>query len=108
MASQHEETLAIHIRADNLPVPVREFAAIPGRRYRYDFGWPDPPYKLLCEVQGGVFIKGAHSTGVGITRDAEKASLAAVNGYRLIVVTPAHIKSGLALKWIREALWNTK
>lgn len=105
--SNLEETLSLQLRADRLPAPVREFVAIPGRRFRFDFGWPDPPYKLLCEVQGGVFIKGAHSTGVGITRDAEKASLAAVHGYRLIVVTAQHIKSGQALKWIRDALFNT-
>lgn len=106
MSSNLEEALAFQIRADGLPVPEREFVAIPGRRFRFDFGWPDPAYKLLCEVQGGVFIKGAHSTGVGITRDAEKAALAAVHGYRLIPVTAQHIKSGMALKWIREALWS--
>ena len=51
---------------------------------------------------------GAHSTGAGITRDAEKASLAAIQGYRLILVTGKQIKSGHAINWIREALFNTR
>ena len=106
MASKLEETLALQILANGLPVPVREFACIPNRKFRFDFGWP--AHLLLCEVQGGVWTVGAHSTGAGITRDCEKASLAAVYGYRLIPVTAKQIKSGDAIKWIREALWNTK
>jgi len=104
--SHLEESLALQIKAAGLPVPVREYAAIPDRRFRFDFAWPDRA--LLLECQGGVFIRGGHSTGVGITKDAEKASLAAVHGYRLILVTAAHVKGGMAVKWITEALWNSK
>ena len=106
MASKLEQTLALQILADGLPVPVREFACIPGRKFRFDFGFPE--HRLLVECQGAVWTTGAHSTGAGISRDCEKASLAAVHGYRLIPVTAKQIKSGDAIKWIREALWNTK
>jgi len=105
MASKLEDALALQIMADGLPVPVREFACIPGRKFRFDFGFPQ--HRLLVECQGAVWTVGAHSTGAGISRDAEKASLAAANGYRLIIATGKQIKSGEAIKWIRDALFNS-
>lgn len=65
--------------------------------------WPRSKY-VLIDVQGGVWIKGGHTTGIGITRDCEKYSLAAVAGYRVILCTPAQIKKGLVLQWIDAAL----
>ena len=102
MRSKLELTLAFQIRAAGLITPVVEFKAVPGRRYRWDFAWPEQ--KLLVEVQGGIWTKGGHSTGKGITRDAEKANLATLAGYRCITVTGDQIKSGQALRWIQAAL----
>lgn len=85
-----------------LPAPEAEFCAIPGRRFRWDFSWPDK--KVLVEVQGAVWVKGGHSTGGGITRDAEKNNLAVLAGWKPLIVTAEHIKSGQALRWIQEAL----
>lgn len=103
IASHLEESLALQIKAYGLPEPKREYMAIPNRKFRFDFAW-ETGKRLLVEVQGAVFVKGAHSTGTGITRDCEKAALAAVHGYRLIPVTAQHIKTGQAIDWIREAL----
>ena len=79
-----------------------EYQAIPGRKFRFDFAWPSK--RVLVEVQGAVFVRGGHSTGVGITRDALKSNLAVLAGWKPLVVTAAHIKSGEALAWIQEAL----
>jgi very-short-patch-repair endonuclease len=79
-----------------------EFYAIPGRRFRWDFAWPSK--KILVEVQGAIWVKGGHSTGTGITRDAEKLNLATLAGWKILIVTAEHIKSGQALLWIQEAL----
>ena len=79
-----------------------EFFAIPGRRFRWDFAWPSK--KLLVEVQGAIWVKGGHSTGTGITRDAEKLNLATLAGWRTLIVTAEHIKDGKALAWIQEGL----
>lgn len=81
-----------------------EYYAIPGRRFRWDFAFPSK--KLLIEVQGAIFVKGGHSTGVGITRDMEKNNLAVLAGYRCLVVSSKHISSGQALDWIKEALYG--
>ena len=106
--SAAEDMLELHLKADKIPY-AREVLAIPAREFRFDFHCTklgSTAQGILVEVQGGVWLKGksGHSSGTGITRDCEKLSLAAVNGYRVIVVTPAQIKSGKAIEWIKEAL----
>ena len=97
-----EDTLAFQLRACKLPAPVREFRFCPSRRFRFDFAWP--AQRVACEVQGGVWTQGRHTRGAGAERDAEKLSLAAVAGWRVLVVTEAHITSGAAFRWIEQAL----
>lgn len=100
--SEGEAMLALMLRAEQIEFE-REYQAIPGRKFRWDFHIaPD----LLIEVQGGVWNHGksAHSNGAGLTRDAEKASLAAAHGYRQITATTAQVKSGEALAWIKQAI----
>lgn len=104
--SPGEELLAFQIRASGLPQPEREVCVIPNRKFRFDFAWTDPAYRLLVEVQGGVFKRGGHSTGVGITRDAEKLALATLAGYRVFFVTTNQVREGKAIQWIQEALAN--
>lgn len=116
--SKPEEMLALQLKAAKIAFE-RQFKPFEHRKFAFDFvcGWGlDFPliaiygcavpssYVILVDVQGGVWIKGGHTTGTGITRDCEKYSLAAIAGYRVILCTPAQIKKGLALKWIEEAL----
>lgn len=102
--SKLESTLTQQIAWAKLPEPVTEFAAINGRRYRFDFAWPK--HNLLVEVQGGTFAVGrsGHSAGMGINRDCEKLNLAILAGWRVLHVDTKQIHSGQALKWIQEAL----
>jgi hypothetical protein len=101
-ASEGEATLALMLRLEKIPFE-REFRAIADRKFRWDFFIaPD----VLVEVQGGVwnFGKSGHSSGVGITRDATKSTLAALHGFRQITATTAQVKSGQALGWIKQAI----
>lgn len=100
--SHLETNLAIQIESAGLPSPLREYRAIEGRKYRFDFAWPER--KLLIEVQGAIWVRGGHSTGAGITRDAEKLNLATLAGFKCLHLTSAHVMSGQALTWIKEAL----
>lgn len=102
--SKPEAILAQQIAWAKLPEPVTEFAAINGRRYRFDFAWPK--HNLLVEVQGGTFAKSklGHSTGMGINRDNEKMILAQLAGWKVFQVDTKQVHSGQALKWIQEAL----
>lgn len=104
MKSGLEEALAYQIRMKGLPVPDREYPAVPGRRFRFDFAWPIE--RLLVEVQGGTWGKGAHSTGQGIARDCEKRNMAVLLGWRCLDVTTDQIRTGRAIRWIEEALWR--
>ncbi len=100
--SQLEDALLLQIRAARLPLPQREVRVVDGRRFRWDLAWPDR--QLACEVHGGVFTGGRHVRGAGITRDCEKVSLATLAGWRVLLVTAAHIRDGQALDWIQHAL----
>ena len=97
-----EAELALQIKALGLPEPVREYRAIKGRKFRFDFAWVER--KLLVEVNGGTYTKGAHSTGRGIARDYEKANLAVLQGWRVLSFDGKAIKSGEAVEIIRQAL----
>ena len=97
-----EAELALQIRALGLPEPVREYPAIKGRKFRFDFAFIDA--KLLIEVNGGTYTKGAHSTGQGIARDYEKANLAVLQGWRVLMFDGKAVKSGEAVEVIRQAL----
>ena len=100
--SDLEDTLYWQIKVAGLPLPEREVALIPNRKYRFDFVWPDQ--KLACEVDGAVWTAGRHTRGGGFTSDAEKVSLAAGEGYRVLRVTGGQVESGAALRWIELAL----
>ncbi len=114
------DLLAFHIKARGLAPPEREyrFAAMATggtgkgvkerltrarlHDWRFDFAWPDA--LLAVEMDGGGFVGGRHGRGAGIEMDCEKYSTAAVQGWRLIRVTPKHVKSGQAVDWITTAL----
>jgi len=99
-----ESTLLGQIRAAGLPEPDRQVAAVPGRRFRWDFGWPE--HRLLVEVQGAVWSRGksGHTSGSGINRDTEKLALAVLAGWRVLQVTSDQIRDGRAIEWIARAM----
>jgi very-short-patch-repair endonuclease len=98
--SHLEEQMAQQIALAGLPKPEREFKAIPGRKFRFDFSWAK--FGLLVEVQGGTWGKGAHSTGQGINRDTEKLNLATIEGWRVMQFTGDQIREGKALRWLQS------
>ena len=105
--SELEELFAFQVKATGLPEPEREAAVIPGRKFRFDFCFREA--RLLIEINGGTFTKGAHSTGQGIARDYEKANLAVLHGWRVLTFDGKAVKSGEAVETIRKALeaeWN--
>lgn len=50
-ASDLEQLFAFQVKAAGLPEPEREYRAIKGRKFRFDFAWVER--KLLVEVNGG-------------------------------------------------------
>jgi very-short-patch-repair endonuclease len=84
-------------------LPARQAKLIPGRKFAFDFAWPE--HRLAVEVQGGIWLrKGAHTSGQGVTRDCEKAALALLEGFRTLAVTGEQVRSGDALRWIERLI----
>ena len=90
------------LKMHGLPEPETEYRFHPERKWRFDLCFP--AHKLAVEVDGGVFIAGRHTRGVTYEKDCEKLCAAVVLGWRVLRVTPRHIKTGQAVEWIRLAL----
>ena len=107
--SDAEETLAFQLRAVGIEFE-REFKFSPARKWRADFGIHSSPRGLsavvaiLVEVDGGSWIAGRHTSGVGFAADCEKLNEATILGYRVLRFTPGMVESGVALKTIERAL----
>jgi hypothetical protein len=81
-----------------IPQPTAELAFHPGRRWRFDFAWPD--VKVALEVEGGIWRKsgkGAHSGGAAIERDIEKHNHATLLGWRVIRAAPEDLAPGMGM-----------
>lgn len=110
MASAAELLLSVQLEQAGIPFE-REFRFAPPRRWRADFvvyknaGSLDDVFTgWLVEIDGGAYVAGRHTRGEGFEKDAEKASAAAILGYRVIRCTPRQVEDGRALEWIRQAL----
>ena len=95
--SELEVMLSQQLDLLRLPAAVREYQAIPGRKFRIDFAWPDR--FIGVEVQGMVHrIKGR------FLRDTEKSCLHILHGWRVLPVSGNDIRSGRAASWITTLL----
>ena len=99
MKSELEAALEWHLKAAGIEYQ-REYKAIVGRGFRWDFRIND----LLIEVQGGTWIKGGHTTGKGLARDYQKNNLAVLAGWRVLYFDAEMVTSGKALATIQRAL----
>ncbi len=80
----------------------REYRAIPGRKFRYDFYIPPD---LLIELQGGIWqYRPSHASASGIRRDCEKVNLATLNGYKILLFTSDMIDSGEAIEIVERII----
>ena len=106
MTSALEDLFAFQLDSAGLTGYVREFMAIPGRKFRFDFAWKKE--RLLVEINGGTFNGGAHGRGVGINRDYEKGNLAEKYGWRLLQFDTKMVKSGVGLEFTESILKGEK
>ncbi len=100
--SKLEQKLLFQIRAMGLPEPEREYRAIKGRMFRFDFAWLEQ--RLLVEVNGGNWVRGRHARPLGLKNDYEKLNLAMLAGWRVMQFDGTMIKNGEALDMIAKAL----
>ena len=114
MRSPAETLLAVQLEQAGIPFES-EYRFHPERRWRADaVVFPRPSWdadagqwrhnRILVEIDGGSWVAGRHTRGKGFAADCEKASAAAILGYRVIRATPEQVDDGTALSWIRQAL----
>lgn len=96
-----ETRLLADILAAGLPTPHRELAFRADRKWRFDFAWLEA--QVAMEVEGGIWTQGRHTRARGFTADIEKLNTAALDGWLVLRVTGEHIRSGMALQWLRQA-----
>ena len=89
---------------NGIPAPEREypFAQTKGRKWRFDYCWPD--YSVALEVDGGVWTGGRHTRGSGWLKDTEKLNTATTMGWRLLRCTPEMLCTAEMAETIRKSL----
>jgi len=73
--------------------PQREYRFAPGRRYAFDFAWPES--RVALEIEGGTYTNGRHVRGSGYRHDCEKYNLAAALGWRVFRATSDMLRDDL-------------
>ena len=120
--SQPELQLLAQILGAGLPVPrygSKQWRFHPRRRWRADFAWPRHGLNgVIVEVEGGYWQKArtrdgqetGHSAGhahpARFESDIEKYNEATLAGITVVRVTPAMIRDGRALEYVKRALYN--
>ena len=90
------------IQGEGLPEPEVEFRFHRGRKWRFDFAWPD--HRLALEIEGGTWTGGAHVRGKHFEADCEKYAEAAMLNWRVIRCTTDQINIEQMIRWLRAAL----
>lgn len=94
------DTLALHMAAHRLPLAIRDYRAIPDRKFLCDLAWPE--IKLAVEVDGGEFMRGRHSRGAGMASDCEKQNLLVFAGWRCLRFTGGQVRDGSAIATLKR------
>lgn len=74
----------------------------PTRKWRFDYACPE--LKIAIEVDGGIFIGGRHSGGVGQLKDFEKGNNACAMGWYVFHTTPEDMHDLEFRKLVLEAI----
>lgn len=108
------ERFAEQCRQYQLPEPVRElqFAKHIGRRWRFDFAWPD--HMVAVEIEGLVVfrgndgalqVKGRHASITGFRNDAVKYAEAAVMGWTVLRFEQSQVRDKTAIEYAQRVLF---
>lgn len=100
--STGEVAFRCHLRYAGIRGWVQEYRFHPTRAWSLDFAWPDIQFGV--EIDGGVYVGGAHTRGKGATNDREKRAEAQILGWQILVVTTEHVETGQAISWAETLL----
>ncbi len=101
-----EETFYNQLAAAGIEQPWTEHRFAPPRKFRFDYVWLQ--HRVALEVEGGAFVQGRHTRGVGYVRDMEKYNLATVMGWRVLRFTPDQVQQGEPIASLASLLGDGK
>jgi hypothetical protein len=93
-----------------IPEPALEFKFHTDRKWRFDIAWRNYSFSdyrnggLALEVEGGVWVGGAHNRGAGFVKDMEKYNEAAALGWRVIRCQPQDLCTMETVTLIKRCL----
>lgn len=99
--STGEELLAIQLKEAGIGF-TRQFRFCLARRWKADFALNDS--MTLIEVEGGVWINGAHNRGKRFEEDCLKYAEAAIMGWKVLRFSTGQVKNGTALEMIKRLI----
>lgn len=67
----------------------RQYKFHPTQNYAADFAFPDE--MLLVEIEGGIWIRGAHSRGSGVMKDIKRQNAATKLGWAMLRIPGHHV-----------------
>jgi very-short-patch-repair endonuclease len=84
-----------HCMDKALPAPQRQylFATSLKRKWRFDFAWPE--FKLAVEIDGGIWIVGAHAHPTRILDNMEKGNAAVLLGWYVLHFSVAQVTKSM-------------
>lgn len=99
------------VNSVGIPSATTEHKFHPDRGWRFDYSWPE--IKVALEIEGGVFVGGRHTSGMGFVEDMEKYSEAATLGWLILRCQPKDLLTIKVLDRIKKcyelrikAMWN--
>lgn len=107
-----ERTFALHVKAYELPECVPQYKLTSphlmtpktNKRKTWVFDFAFPGHALLVEVDGGVWVRGAHGHPLDILRNMQKQNDAVALGWAVLRFTPQQVQSGEAVQFTRSVL----
>ena len=113
-AKRIQASFLSRLSSADLPEATPEYRFWEGRRFRFDYAWPE--HLIALEVEGGLYGNGkncpvckrpsamGHTSVTGIRRDMEKYNEAAALGWRLVRVEPSKLESGETIELLKRIL----
>ena len=99
---KYDPTIVLKWFAEHRLFPVAEHKFDAGRRWRFDFAWPEE--KVALEVQGGLLSGGRHSRGPALLKEHEKLNAAARQGWRIFFTIPQNLCMTETIEMLRAAM----
>jgi len=85
-ARPYFQALCALLRLQGIAEPNPEFRFDSDRLWRFDFAWP--AHKLAIEIDGGLWVDGAHNRGAALLKQYEKSNAATLAGWRVLRYAP--------------------